>query len=102
MMKFGVLLGVLVLASIGCSATTDPVGVKVTPATTNFKSLIDGLAKSGVIGSGSMELTEKYEELKKADSAKADAIKADFDKLLKADGKPDQVKQLATELSKKL
>lgn len=102
MTKYAILLGGCLLTSVGCSATTSPTTVKVTPATSSLKGVIDGIAQSGQIGSAGMELSAKYEELKKTDSAKADAIKADYDKLMKAEGKPDQVKQIATELSKKL
>lgn len=102
MMKTCVLLGGLLCVAVGCSATTSLPATSVTPQVTPLKTVVEGVAKTGEIGSGVMELTDKFAELKKSDASKADAIKADFDKLLKADGNPEQVKRLATELAKKL
>ncbi len=89
--------------ALGCSTgTTSPQSTSVTPATSSFKTLIEGVANSGTIGSGAEELKTQFEELSKTDAAKAAAIKADFNALLSAEGNPAKVKQLAGEMAKKL
>ena len=91
-----------VLAVAGCgSATTSPTSVAVTPVTSSLKTSMESLAKSGEIGSGAMELTDGFAQLQKSDSAKAEAIKADFDKLMKG-GDPATVKKLAAAIAAKL
>lgn len=87
----------------GCgSATYNPDSVRVTPTTNNLKTLIEGIAQSGSIGSGAMDLQSQFDALKASDSAKADAIKAEFDAFLASDGNPAKCKKLAAELAKKL
>lgn len=88
---------------IGCSTgTTNPSTTSVTPATPPLKATLEGVASSGQIGSAAPELQSQFEALKASDSAKADAIASDMDALLKADGNPAKVKQLASQMAGKL
>jgi len=92
------------VAALGCSssATTSPPAQRVSPTSSNFKAMVDGVANSGEIGSGQDELKKQFDELQKSDAAKAESIKPDFDAMLQADGNPAKVKQLAEQISKKL
>jgi hypothetical protein len=88
---------------LGCdSATTAPTAIRVTPVTPSLKEMIDGVAKSGEIGSGAEEIRKEFDKLKASDAAKAGAIQADFDALMAADGNPAKVKKLAADLAAKL
>lgn len=87
----------------GCaSGTTEPPTTRVTPQTTSFKAALEDVAKSGEIGSAGAELSSQFEALQKSDASKADAIKADFEKMMKSDGNPAAVKKLATDIAGKL
>ncbi|HUQ67948.1 MAG TPA: hypothetical protein VM165_00405 [Planctomycetaceae bacterium] len=66
-----------------------------------MKTSLESLAKSGEIGSGQQDYMDQFAALQKSDAAKADAIKADFDKLM-ASGNPAEVKKLAAEIAAKL
>lgn len=97
------LTGLLAAFLLGCGgATYSPPSERVTPVTTPFKTAIEGVAKTGEIGSAGADLEAQFEEFKKSDAAKAQAVEQEFKNLLKADGNPARVKQLAAELAKKL
>uniref|UniRef100_A0A7C4QPW2 Uncharacterized protein n=1 Tax=Schlesneria paludicola TaxID=360056 RepID=A0A7C4QPW2_9PLAN len=103
MMRTCLLASCLAAVTLGCGgATYSPPSQTVTPVNTPFKTAIEGVAKTGEIGSAGADLEAQFEELKKSDAAKAEAVEAEFKNLLKADGNPARVKQLATELAKKL
>lgn len=88
---------------VGCSTgTTNPSTTSVTPTTPPLKTTLEGIASSGQIGSAAPEVQAQFEALKTSDSAKADAIAADMDALLKAEGNAAKVKQLATQIVGKL
>lgn len=88
---------------IGCSSgTTSPETTSVTPTAPPLKATLEAIAASGQIGSAAPELQSQFEALKAADSAKADAVASDMDALLKADGNPAKVKQIASQMVGKL
>lgn len=90
-------------ACIGCgSATYNPPSQSVTPVTPTLKTLLEDLAKSdSIVGSGEQMYKDQFAALEKSDSAKAQAIKPDFDKLI-ATSNPAEAKKLATQIAAKL
>ncbi|GIX05298.1 MAG: hypothetical protein KatS3mg114_1167 [Planctomycetaceae bacterium] len=96
----GLMLGCLLLT--GCSANYNPPSQAVTPKSSNLKELLQGVANTGQIGSGAMDLETEFDKLKNSDAAKAQELEPKFRELLKADGTPSKVKQLANELVQKL
>jgi hypothetical protein len=101
--RFWVAAAMLTAVCGGCgSATTTPTSVSVTPAAPPpLKALLEGLAQSGEIGSGQQAFMDQFAALEKSDAAKAEAIKADFDKLMSSTN-PAETKKLAAELAAKL
>ena len=91
--SFALVLGLGVsLSGCGGDNVSDPVEVEETsPA---LKSMLEGIAQSGTVGSTAMELEQVAGE-------KAE-LKADIEALIAADGKPAEVKKQATALLKKL
>lgn len=95
---------VLMLCCAGCdsgggsSATDDSTLVGQSPPA---KDMLLEIAQSGEVGSGSMGLRESLEGMKATDSAKAEELLGDLDKLEGASS-PDEVKRLAKEMADKL
>lgn len=90
-MRFLRLFPVLVaFSAIGCGAT-QPSPVRVQPpaessAADTAKGVLEGVAESGELGSGGEELKMALEEMKSTDSAKAEELLQDYQKLESAGG----------------
>lgn len=79
------LLLLLVTATVGCGAKTfESVAVDALPTVPpaqKAKTLLEGVASSGQLGSGAEEIKMTLEELKKTDAAKADQLLNDMKQL---------------------
>jgi hypothetical protein len=94
---------VLCLILAGCSAgSSSTAGPSSAPPPPPLKAIAENLSRSGEIGSAIVELEGALAELKKSDSAKAEAIKPLYEELVKSDGNPEKVKKAATNLASKL
>jgi len=101
-----ILLFLSIFFVVGCGAKTFE-SVPVTPpaappAAAKMKILLEDVAKTGEVGSGTEELKQLIEEIKKTDTAKGDALLAELDKLQAASGNPAAAKAKATEMLGKL
>lgn len=100
--RFWMAAAMVAVACVGCgSATMNPTSVSVTPVTPQLKTSLESLAKHGEIGSGQQEYKDQFAALEKSDPAKAEAVKADFDKMM-ASSNPAEVKKLAADIAGKL
>ncbi|MFK7777561.1 MAG: hypothetical protein QM501_05510 [Gimesia sp.] len=70
-------------------------------STADMKSALETIAKSGEAGSAAMGFRETLESLKKTDSAKADELLSDLDKLESAKS-PAATKKIAKQMAGKL
>jgi hypothetical protein len=103
---FNVLLMlVLSISLVGCGAKTfESVAVEplpTVPPAQKAKTLLEGVASSGQLGSGAMELQTILEELKTTDAAKADQLLSDLKQLEampEGPGKAAKAKEMAAKL----
>ena len=74
-MRFALLLAaVLGVAVVGCGAD-DPAGESSSPRVPRqAKAMLEGVAASGELGSGAMEIRRALDQLKATDAAKGEAI----------------------------
>lgn len=86
---------------LGCSGRAGPVRVEPPKAADMVKAALQDLATSGQIGSSIDELKTHLESMKATDSAKAAALLADYDKLVKLTN-PQAIKAKAKEMLGKL
>jgi hypothetical protein len=93
--------GILVLALAGCSGGSSG-GGGAAPNVPPLKTIAEAVSKTGQIGSGVAELDAAFASLEKSDPAKASSVKPVYDAMLKAEGKPEEVKKAAAELASKL
>jgi hypothetical protein len=104
-MRYATLLVALALLSplVGCGTADEPSSVNVTPppATDSLKAALNDVIQSGQLGSGGMTIEQEIENLRASDAAKADALKADYEKL-RTMGDPNQLKAKAQEMISKL
>ncbi len=84
---------------VGCGGPNDtPIEVTPPAATEELKAMLTDLASSGEpVGSGGMVISERIEEIRKTDPAKADALQKSADNLMGASD-PSKVKSLAKEM----
>jgi len=78
----------LVMTVAGCGGGPSPVEVEATstPASQTAKNVLQGVADTGELGSGLEELRMALDEMKSTDSAKADALLSDLQKLEQSGG----------------
>ena len=98
MRKFAVVT-LLGFCLVGCGGPDDtPVQVTPPSATEELKTILTDLASSGQsLGSGGMIISERIEEIRKTEPAKADALQKSADNLMGASD-PAKVKSLAKEM----
>lgn len=65
------------------------------------KTMLEDLARSGELGSGSESLRSELEKIKATDEAKGKALLADLDRIQKMQD-PEQIKAAAQKLLEKL
>lgn len=95
-------LAVCLLAGLaGCSATVTDTKVEVPPQEPPAKAMLQGIAESGVVGSGAMQIREALQTMKAEGDPKADELLADLDDLEKTSN-PAQVKKKASDMAAKL
>ena len=99
-------LRIVVLLSLVALLGCQPESVSVDqpdalPAAENAKAMLEGVAETGELGSGAMELRESLEEIKQTDAAKADPLLADLD-ALESLADPAAIKAKAKEMLDKL
>ena len=87
------------LCLVGCGGVDDtPIEVTPPAATEELKTILTDLASSGQsLGSGGMVISERIEEIRKTDPAKADKLQASADNLMGASD-PAKIKSLAKEM----
>jgi hypothetical protein len=96
------LLGLcLLVALVGCSGTVSDTEVEVTPQEPPAKAMLEGIAESGVVGSGAMQIREALETMKAEGHPKADELLADLNEL-ETTTNPAQVKSKASAMAAKL
>jgi Arc/MetJ-type ribon-helix-helix transcriptional regulator len=66
------------------------------------KAMLEDLAKTGELGSGTEAIQQAIEALKATDAAKADELSKDFADLQKSSNNPAQVKTKAAAMAAKL
>ena len=99
-----VALVLVMLLVVGCGDGPAPVPVQPPAAPAGVeaaKSVLQGIADSGEVGSGIEGLRTALEELQQSDSAKATALLSDLT-ALEAASSPDQAKAKAKEMLGKL
>jgi hypothetical protein len=74
------LLGVLVC--VGCGPKAPPPAPPAPPPADQAKAALQGVVNSGTISSDVLALKSYFEELKKTDAAKGDALLKDYDALV--------------------
>ena len=101
-LMLAVLLGVLFCLGCGPKAPPPP---PAPPPAAQAKNVLQDVVNSGVIGSDVLALQGYFEEVKKTDAAKGDALLKDLDALLRigaAQSGSQAVKNKAKELLGKL
>lgn len=97
---------VCMLTVIGCGGDGVPKPTSVqqpTPvdSSTAIKNMINDIANSGELGSGSESLKSELEKMKATDEAKAKALLADVERMEKMSD-PEQIKAAAKKMAEKL
>ncbi len=98
------LCGLLGFAGCGGDGLPKPSSVQApTPvdSTTAIKNMINDIATSGELGSGSESLKAELEKLKATDAAKANALLSELSSIEKM-SEPDQIKAAAKKMAAKL
>jgi hypothetical protein len=91
----------LLAALAGCSGTVSDTEVEVTPTVTPAKAMLEGVAESGQLGSGAMEIRSALETMKASGDPKADELLKDLSEL-ETTTNPAQIKQKAAAMAAKL
>lgn len=92
----------LLCVVVGCGGSDLPSPVSVTPAAPPaLKGLLEDIANSGELGSGSMTIPDELNNLEKTDAAKGKELKDEFARLQKLTD-PEAIKAQAKKMAAKL
>lgn len=101
---FGLLVIVGTMCLAGCGSGNAPDSNAADPSMAPpppVKTMLEDLARSGELGSGSESLRSELEKIKATDEAKGKALLADLDRIQKMQD-PEQIKAAAQKLLEKL
>ena len=76
-------LSLAVFVGVGCGPKAPPPPPPAPAPATLAKNVLQDVANSGVTGSDVLELQSYFEEIKKTDAAKGDALLKDLDTLIR-------------------
>lgn len=98
------LLGIVLVATcllVGCSSNSESFDPTEQDVINSINSILVDVEKTGQKGSAYAALPDEIERLRPLNAEKADAMKAEYEKL-EAASKPKEIKSIATEAQKSL